>query len=183
MAVERSSWQIKHEATLSELVQLMGLSADEAAMLKALQREAQRQAPAMREDFYRRLLAHPQTAEYFSDVNMNHMHEMLQNWFVELFCGVYDEAYARRRMKIGDTHVRIGLPVRYPLAMLDVAMAHAEAVARTHAQPDAATTAVRKVLALDVAVFNQAYEDRQIQALAEMVGNERLARRLLSGES
>lgn len=85
-------------------------------------------------------------------------------------------------MKIGDTHVRIGLPVRYPLAMLDVAMKHAEGVARTHAQSDAAITAVRKVLALDVAVFNQAYEDRQIQALAEMVGNERLARRLLAGE-
>ncbi|PMP83730.1 MAG: Globin-coupled histidine kinase, partial [Roseiflexus castenholzii] len=54
---------------------------------------------------------------------------------------------------------------------------------RAPAHPDAAATAVRKVLALDVAVFNQAYEDRQIQALAEMVGNERLARRLLSGEA
>jgi hypothetical protein len=73
MSVERSIWQIKNEATLSELVQLMGLSADEAAILKSLQGEAQRQAPAMREDFYRRLLVHPQTAEYFSDVNMNHM--------------------------------------------------------------------------------------------------------------
>lgn len=85
MSVERSSWQIKNEATLSELVQLMGLSADEAAILKSLQSAAQRQAPAMREDFYKRLLAHPQTAEYFSGVNMSHMYEMLQTWFVELF--------------------------------------------------------------------------------------------------
>lgn len=183
MSVDRLSWQIKNEATLNELVQLMNLSADEAAILKSLQDKAHQQAPAMREDFYERLLSHPQTAEYFSNVNMNHMYAMLQNWFVELFCGMYDEAYARRRIKIGDTHVRIGLPVRYPLAMLDVAMAHAETVARAHAQPDAAATAVRKVLALDVAVFNQAYEDRQIQALAEMIGNERLARRLLSGEA
>jgi hypothetical protein len=179
---DRSSWQIKDEAVLAELVQLMNLSADEAAILKSLHDTAQKQARAMREDFYKRLLAHPQTAEYFSNINMKHMYETLQNWFVELFNGVYDETYARRRVTIGRVHVRIGLPVRYPIAMLDVAMAHAEAVARTHPQPDAALAAVRKVVALDVAVFNQAYEDRQIQILADTVGNERLARRLLSEE-
>ncbi len=182
MSVDRSSWQIKDEAVLTELVQLMNLSADEAAILTSLHDAAQKQAPAMREDFYTRLLAHPQTAEYFTDINMSRMYAMLQNWFIELFSGVYDEAYAQRRINIGKVHVRIGLPVRYPIAMLDVAMAHAEAVARTHPQSDAAMAAVRKVVALDVAVFNQAYEDRQIQILANTVGNERLARRLLSEE-
>lgn len=43
------------------------------------------------------------------------------------------------------------------------------------------TAAFRKVLALDVAVFNQAYEDNQLQHLSELVGGERLARLLLSG--
>jgi hypothetical protein len=38
-------------------------------------------------------------------------------------------------------------------------------------------------LALDIAVFNQAYEDTQLKHLAEMVGNERLARRLLTQEA
>lgn len=182
MSVDRSSWEVKDEAVLAELVQLMNLSADEAAILKSLHDAAQKQAPAMREDFYKRLLAHPQTAEYFSNINMKHLYETLQNWFVELFNGVYDETYARRRITIGRVHVRIGLPVRYPIAMLDVAMAHAEAVARTHPQPDAAVAAVRKVIALDVAAFQQAHEDRQLQFLGNMVGNERLARRLLSEE-
>lgn len=180
MSVDRSSWEIKDEAILTELVQLMSLSAEETAILKSLHNAAQQQAPAMSEDFYKRLLAHPQTAEYFNNINMKHMYETLQNWFVELFNGVYNETYARRRINVGRAHVRIGLPVRYPLAMLDVALAHAETIARTHPQADAAMTAVRKVIALDVAVFSQAYEDRQLQMLADTIGNERLARRLLS---
>ncbi|MBO9324135.1 MAG: Globin-coupled histidine kinase [Roseiflexus sp.] len=182
MSVDRSSWEVKDEAVLAELVQLLNLSADEAAILRSPHDAAQKQAPAMREDFYTRLLAHPQTAEYFTDINMSRMYAMLQNWFIELFSGVYDEAYARRRINIGKAHVRIGLPVRYPIAMLDVAIAHAEAVARTHPQPDAAVAAVRKVIALDMAVFQQAHEDRQLEFLSNMVGNERLARRLLSEE-
>lgn len=36
------------------------------------------------------------------------------------------------------------------------------------------------MLALDVAIFNQAYEDYQLRHLAELVGGERLARRLLT---
>ena len=85
-----------------------------------------------------------------------------------------------KRLAIGEIHVRIGLPVRYPLAMIDVITAYGDRVASEAANPEVTTAAFRKVLALDVAVFNQAYEDNQLQHLSELVGGERLAR-LLSG--
>jgi hypothetical protein len=181
MMTDRLSWQIKDEATLQELVQLMNLSQAEAALLQDLQAEAHTHAPAMTKDFYDRLFAHPQTAEYLKDVSIDRLHGMVQEWFVGLFCGTYDETYARRRMTIGQIHVKIGLPVRYPLAMLDVVMPFGERIAHAHAQPAAAAAAFRKVLALDVAIFNQAYEDNQLRHLADLVGGERLARRLLTG--
>ncbi|HAT77370.1 MAG TPA: Globin-coupled histidine kinase, partial [Flavobacterium sp.] len=83
----------------------------------------------------------------------------------------------RRRLKIGQVHVRIGLPVRYPLAMIDVILAVGKKV--TAQNPDA-QAAFHKLLALDMAIFNQAYEDTQLKHLVHMVGNERLARRMLS---
>jgi hypothetical protein len=43
-----------------------------------------------------------------------------------------------------------------------------------------AASAFRKLATLDIAIFNQAYENTQLAHLAEMVGNERLARRLLT---
>jgi hypothetical protein len=65
--------------------------------------------------------------------------------------------------------------------MLDVVMPFGEQVARTSPEPERATAAFRKVLALDVAIFNQAYEHEQLKHLADLVGGERLARRLLTG--
>jgi hypothetical protein len=98
-----------------------------------------------------------------------------------MFGGTYDAAFAQKRINIGAIHVQIGLPVRYPLAMLDVIMPFGEQVAQQSSQPEQAAYAFRKLLALDVAIFNQAYEDNQLKHLSELVGGERLARHLLSG--
>lgn len=181
MATDRSSWQIKDEAALTELVKLMDLSAQESAALAALMPQAQAIAPKMVAAFYDRLFKHQQTAEYLEGVSMDRLHSMVNEWFSTLFCGAYDENYARRRMVIGQIHVKIGLPVRYPLAMLDVVMPFGEQVVQQSAQPELASQAFRKVLALDVAIFNQSYEDNQLRHLADLVGGERLARRLLTG--
>ncbi|NJN67985.1 MAG: Globin-coupled histidine kinase [Chloroflexaceae bacterium] len=182
MAEERESWKIKDEAILSELVALMGLSDEEKALLGGLADQARAMAPKMTDMFYDRLLKHQNTQEYLQGLSTERMHSMLGTWFVELFSGTYDEAYTRQRMQIGHIHVRIGLPVRYPLAMLDVIIPFGEEVARQSPRPEQALTAFRKVLALDVAVFNQAYENNQLKHLSELVGGERLARLLLAGK-
>ncbi|NJM07088.1 Globin-coupled histidine kinase [Candidatus Gracilibacteria bacterium] len=179
--IDRASWQIHDEATLGELVELMHLSPVETALMGALHADATLIAPAMTQAFYARLFAHAQTAEYLQGVSMDRLHSMVAEWFTQLFCGTYDAEYARRRMTIGQIHVRIGLPVRYPLAMLDIVMPYGEQLAAKSSDPTAAVGAFRKVLALDVAIFNQAYEDNQLRHLAELVGGERLARRLLTG--
>ncbi len=181
MAQERQSWNVKDEDVLTELVELMGLSAEEQALLGSLSEQAKAVAPKMTAAFYERLLKHQNTEEYLHSVSNDRMHGMLGTWFIELFSGTYDTTYAKQRMKIGEVHVRIGLPVRYPLAMLDVMFPFGEEVARQSSDPDRAVIAFRKLLALDVAVFNQAYENNQLKHLSELVGGERLARLLLAG--
>lgn len=181
MSEDRSSWQVKGSSILSELVSLMDLSSDEAAMLKSLSAEAQNTASTMTASFYERLFKHENTAEYLKGKPMERLHSMVGEWFTELFSGNYDEQYVQKRLTIGEIHVRIGLPVRYPLSMVDVIMQFGESVAQTSSDPVKASAAFRKVLALDVAIFNQAYEDNQLNHLSDLVGGERLARRLLSG--
>lgn len=66
--------------------------------------------------------------------------------------------------------------------MLDVVLAAGRSIARQSPQPERAVAAFEKLLSLDVALFNQAYEDHQLRHLARLVGNERLARRLLTME-
>lgn len=177
----RESWQVKDVAILSELMALLDLSADDRSLLAGLHKQSQSVSGALTKAFYDRLFAHNNTAEYLKDASMDRLHTMVAEWFHDLFSGVYDEAYARKRLEIGRIHVRIGLPVRYPLAMLDVVAQYGESIARQSPQPEQAVVAFRKVLALDVAIFNQAYEDNQLKHLAELVGGDRLARLLLAG--
>lgn len=183
MALDHASWKIKDESILTELVELMNLTGEDMALLGALAPNAKDNAADMTKAFYERLFKHANTAEYLEGASMERLHAMVGDWYIDLFSGVYDAAYAKKRVIIGQIHVRIGLPVRYPLSMLDVVMPFGEAVTGQSPQPEKATTAFRKVLALDVAIFNQAYEDNQLKHLSELVGGERLARLLLSGNS
>lgn len=183
MKQEHPSWQVKGEAILPELIALVGLTDEERQLLAGLAGRAAELAPQLTKTFYARLFAHPNTADYLQQVSLERLHTMVAQWFVELFSGHYDTDYARKRLNIGHVHVRIGLPVRYPLAMLDVVMPFGEALARQSSAPEQAAQAFRKLLALDVAIFNQAYEDNQLSHLTELVGGERLARLLLAGEA
>ncbi|MEM8532488.1 MAG: protoglobin domain-containing protein [Chloroflexota bacterium] len=178
---ERQSWQIKDTHVLSELIALMNLSAEESRLLGSLHAQAVSIAPHMAEAFYERLLVHAQTAEYFVDRPMQPLHETIGQWFTDLFGGQYDEAYVSQRLRIGKVHVHVGLPVRYPLAMLDVVMVYGEEVTQRSTQPQQALQVLHKVLALDTAIFNQAYEDERLGHIAALVGGERLARKLLAG--
>lgn len=181
MIQDRASWKVKDSAVLSELIALMNLSSDEQALLGQLQGPAATGAPQMSEVFYARLLQHEHTREYLAGKDLQRLHTMVGTWFIELFSGTYDEEYVQKRLNIGRIHVQIGLPVRYPLAMLDVILPFGEQVARQSAEPERAVSAFRKVFALDVAIFNQAYEDNQLKHLSDLVGGERLARLLLTG--
>lgn len=181
MTQDRASWNMQDSELLSELVQLIGLTAEEQRLLGQLQTQAQAVAPRMSAAFYERLQQHDHTAEYLHGRTMEGLHTTLRTWFVELFGGVYDEGYARQRIRIGQRHVEVGIPVRYPLAMIDVIMPFGEEVTLHSPQPAAARVAFHKILALDIAIFNQAYENNQLHYLAELVGSKRLARLLLAG--
>jgi hypothetical protein len=182
MSFQRASWKVKDQAILRELVSLMEVSEEETQLLASVRNQAHAAAPLMLDAFYGRLINHEYTAEYLEGASMERLHAMVTEWFVDLFCGKYDDAYAGKRLHIGHVHMLIGLPVRYPLAMLDVVMPFGEEVARQSAKPNEAVKAFRKVLALDIAIFNQAYADIQLRHLSELIGGEGLARLLMSGK-
>ncbi len=176
---DRKSWAIKDETILDDLVQLMGLTAHDKEILGSLKEQAKAAAPQLAEDFYARLSVYPPTAEYVEG-SVDRLKGTLQRWFIELFSGDYGQDYITGRLRIGHVHVRIGLPVRYPLAMLDIVMKAGGEVIAHSANPGEATQAFHKILALDIAILTQTYENSQLKHLAEMVGNERLARRMLT---
>lgn len=180
---ERKSWSVTDEEVHRELAAMLDLSDDEKAILASLEGAAKAASAGVAKAFYERLMVRENTAEYFAGQDMEARHATVATWFEELFTGRYDDTYAAKRLEIGAVHVRIGLPVRYPLAMMDLILEQGEKLASTHERPEEAQRAFRKVFALDVAIFNHAYEHNQLRHLAQLVGGERLARRLLTGET
>ncbi|WP_309398613.1 protoglobin domain-containing protein [Cerasicoccus maritimus] len=179
--MDRAAWKITSDETCAELIEILELSDEECQSLAALKPEAEKIALSMSEDFHARLLKFDNTKEYFEGIDVKVIDRALADWFIDLFTGVYDETYAKKRIKIGEVHFKIGLPVRYPLAMLDIVQEHSQKLLDASADPVVANRAFRKILSLDISVFNQAYENEQLKNLAEMVGGTRLARRLLTG--
>lgn len=174
-------WQIKGQETIRELKELMGISDEDAATLATARGAAAQQAAPLAVALYERLEQHAPSAEFLGQVARDDMLRQLALWFIDLFSGSYDGAYAQRRLDIGEAFVRAGLPVRYPLALVDVAMGYGELAAQQCPDPAKVLGSFRRALTLDVALLNQACEERQLAHLAEMVGGERLARRVVMG--
>lgn len=179
MAIDsRKSWSIKGPNVVGELLAWVNLSDEERDLLASLHDDAVAASEAFALDFVDRVIHGDNTAEYAEPYPAEAIIGALAGWFADLFKGVYDEEYAQSRIRIGQVHVRLGLPVRYPIAMFDIVVRHGEAVAQK-AGPKA-VEAFRKALALDFAAFTQAYEENQLHHLSSTLGNERLARRLLT---
>lgn len=176
----RKSWTVKEESICTELLELLKVSPEECGLMQALKGVAEGVVDEMVTEFHTTLLAHENTQQYFESVTVERVGKAVKLWYLDLFSGQYDFGYAHSRLIIGQTHVRIGLPVRYPLAMLEIIHRHSDRILVHAADPQAARRAFNKILALDIAVFNQAYEDNQLKHLADLVGGERLARTLLT---
>ncbi|AKG69858.1 Globin-coupled histidine kinase [Serratia fonticola] len=177
--MKRMSWDVKDENIVDDLVALLCISSEECKLLQTLQQEAEKISKRLVDEYYDLLIAHELTNEFIT--NLPALKSTLAQWFVKLFCGNYDKDYASDRLRIGMAHVRIGLPVRYPLAMFAVLDRYGVEVAEKGGE--AAVNAFRKVLALDVATFTQAYDNTQLNNLKDLVGGSGdLARRLLHDE-
>ncbi len=177
---QHKSWEITGPDVAAELLSWINVTPEDCQLLGSLYERAKERSMTFAQDFAGRILAAKQTAEYIAPYPLDVLAKTLANWFIELFSGTYDLAYAEARIRIGQVHVRLGLPVRYPIAMFDLVTRHGEQVAAAGGQT--AVEAFRKILSLDIAVFSQAYEENQLTHLANVMGNERLARMLLMKE-
>jgi uncharacterized membrane protein (DUF373 family) len=72
------------------------------------------------EEFYRYLENFSDTSKYLPDEETRSRHkERIKGWFVSLFTSKYDAQYLRGLYRIGETHVKIGLPPHYVQASMN----------------------------------------------------------------
>ena len=87
---------------------------EEAAILKNLQPRMEALADEFIDGFYDYIWGFGKTAQFLKNKEIIAFHRTkIKEWFVNLFCGKYDLQYFTYLYKIGEVHVRIGLPTHY----------------------------------------------------------------------
>lgn len=86
---------------------------DDVAVLEGVNEVAIRYADSMIDDFYRHLMSFDETRAFFADpALLKHVKGMQKSYFMRLTQGNYDQTYVAERIKIGQIHERVGLPVK-----------------------------------------------------------------------
>ena len=87
---------------------------EEAAILKELQPRMQELSETFIDEFYDYIWGFGKTAQFLKNKEIIAFHRAkIKEWFVNLFCGKYDLPYFMYLYKIGEVHVKIGLPTHY----------------------------------------------------------------------
>lgn len=87
---------------------------EEAQILHDLQPRMEKLADRFIDEFYDYIWGFGKTAQFLKNKDIiAHHRKKIKEWFVNLFCGNYDMSYFMYIYRIGEVHVRIGLPTHY----------------------------------------------------------------------
>ena len=86
---------------------------EDVAVLEGANDLATQYAESMIDDFYKHLMAFEETRTFFADPELlKHVKQMQKAYFMRLTQGHYDEGYVANRIRIGQVHEHVGLPVK-----------------------------------------------------------------------
>jgi PAS domain S-box-containing protein len=137
----------------------VGFTDEDSARLRALLPLIEPRLSGVIDLFYDAILRSPGARAVLQDeAQVERLKKTLVVWLRELFAGPHDDAYFERRVRIGYTHVRVGLAIQYMVTAIDVVRRATTAALTEDGLADpAALDAVHKVLDLDLAIMLQTY--------------------------
>ena len=87
---------------------------EDASFLESIKTIASGYAKELLNGFYEFIFEFDHARMFLHNKEILSRHEIgIQNWYINLFCGVYDESYFEKLHLISEIHVRIGLPAHY----------------------------------------------------------------------
>lgn len=98
----------------SSMIEHYKFTDKEAGILLDLQPRMEELADKFISEFYDYIWGFGKTARFLKDKKIiEHHRKKIRKWFINLFCGDYDISYFMHLYKIGEIHVKIGLPTHY----------------------------------------------------------------------
>lgn len=157
----------------------LAFNGEQEKLLRQLKKPMEKTVDNFVNHFYRHLLRYPETKRLLSDrLTVERLKQLQRDYFLELFCGRYDQQYAWKRLQIGLTHERIGLKPVWYLGAYALYFQHClpqiyRVFRNRPNRAQKATLALSKLLLLDMQLAVQAYLQRAMEVIQEQ--NQRLA--------
>jgi PAS domain S-box-containing protein len=168
-------------AKLEELVSYIGVTDGDSRILAELLPFARPRFPAIADEFYAVIRMHAGASAVLKDEEQaKRLHASLQVWLGELLSGPYDGAYYDHHARIGQVHVRVGLPAHYMVTAMSRIRAAlqriaGEAFAAEPARDAEARLAVARACDLDLAIMLESYREDLAARLDRLQLRERAA--------
>jgi signal transduction histidine kinase len=155
---------------LQEFKAYVSFGDDDTVCLLSLWPFVEPHLDAICDDFYARAMAESSTVDLLHDPEqVARLMRTLRIWIRELLNGPWDEAYAVRRKRIGEVHVRVGVRHNAMFTAMSVMREWLIRAAFESPDPVGSVQAVSKVTNLDLALMTSTYHEvRSTQALRDV---------------
>jgi EAL domain-containing protein (putative c-di-GMP-specific phosphodiesterase class I) len=142
---------------------------DDAQKLMTLQPLMQRSLDALLTGFYDFIFSFEHAKMFLNSPQILQKHEKgIRIWFMNLFCGTYDEAYFQKLITISETHVKIGLPPHY----VNTAFSYIRQFLNTlmlETGYDSLLSSVDKIIDINLDILSHSYLEEEQQQLINTV--------------
>jgi hypothetical protein len=156
---------------------------EEAKILQDLQPRMKELADDFIDRFYDHIWGFGKTAQFLKNKEIiAHHRNKIQEWFVNLFCGKYDMSYFTYLYKIGEIHVKIGLPTHYVNSAFNFVrtfiLQSIEDNFENKAQHVKEIKAIEKIIDMNLDVLTSSYREEE---LSKFLSLSKFEKTVLSG--
>ena len=170
------------ESLADELLRYVRLTDDDARALERVRPLVDPHFRRIAQEFYERVREHEDAHAVFSgEEQIARLQTSMVGWLERLFGGTYDAEYFARTQRIGQVHVKVGLPQRYMPAAMALLRTSLCAILEGHVD---ARSAISRLLDVELAIMLESYRDHLVDRIerASRVDEEAVSRRLARAE-
>lgn len=155
----------------------------EAQILKELQPHMEALVDEFLDGFYDYIWGFGKTAQFLKNKEIIVYHrEKIKEWFINLFSGKYDLSYFAHLNKIGEIHVKIGLPTHYVNSAFTYVRTFILTTIKEHSQNHddiiEKMKAVEKIIDMNLDVLTSSYREEE---LSKYLSLSKIEKNILSG--
>lgn len=144
---------------VKEYHSFVGCGPEDAAALRDFWPHVAPEAQHIVDGFYERVTQHPSTRDIMTDpAQVERLKRTLKVWLKELFNGPWDAEYVKRRQRIGQVHVRVGVSHMVMFMAMTAMQEDLKVIARAaYEAPETVVDAIRKSTMLDLALMTDTF--------------------------